>query len=179
METGNIALVSYLSGPLARFLDSLRLELTPDSRPRAHVTILSPRQLTIPVDSIMERIEEVCSGCPPFEAKLGDVQIFPGSNVLYVDLIRGGEHLCALHERLNTGILTSESGYSYHPHATVAQGLEADEARRLLPHARRLWAEFPGSRRFEIDALSLVREDSYQRWSDLVRIPIAEPVFIR
>ena len=121
----------------------------------------------------------MCSGCPPFEAKLGDVQIFPGSNVLYVDLIRGGEHLCALHERLNTGILTSESGYSYHPHATVAQGLEADEARRLLPHARRLWAEFPGSRRFEIDALSLVREDSYQRWSDLVRIPIAEPVFIR
>ena len=183
-DIGNIALVSYINGPLAVFLDSLRLRLTPASSPRAHVTILPPRQLTVPVsgkpdlifEQILEQIREVCGECPPFQAEFGEVLIFPGSNVIYLDLQRGGEHFSALHQQLNVGMLEFESGYRYHPHLTLAQGLAAGDALALLPLACRLWAEFADSRCFETDAVTLVREDNFQSWSALERIPCAATV---
>lgn len=179
-DIGNIALVSYIDGPLAVFLDSLRLQLTPASSPRAHVTILPPRQLTAPasgeIDLIEEQIREVCSDYPPFQAELGEVRIFPGSNVIYLDLLRGGEHFSALHQQLNVGMLKFDSGYRYHPHVTLAQGLTVADALALLPSARGSWGEFKGSRCFEIDAITLVREDNFQSWSDLAQIPCGSTV---
>ena len=180
---GNIALVSYIDGPLAMFLDALRLRLTPASSPRAHVTILPPRQLTVPVsrkiDPIAEQIRKLCGDCPPFQAEFGEVLIFPGSNVIYLDLLRGGKHFSALHQQLNVGMLKFDSGYSYHPHLTLAQGLAVGDAHALLPSARSLWAEFNGSRCFEVDAVTLVREENFQSWSDLERIPCGAAVQTR
>ena len=180
MDCGNIALVSYIDGPLARFLDSLRIKLTPVCSPRAHVTILPPRQLEVSahenLDVIRARVEEVCRGRAPFQAELGDVEIFMGSHVLYLDLSRGGNQLRSLHHELDVGMLAHDSGYTYHPHVTLAQGLEADDACNLLPYARGLWAAFPGPRCFDIEALTLVKEENFQSWSDVARIPIAEPV---
>ena len=42
LTLSQFALVSYIADPLAGFLDDLRVELTPDCNPHAHVTILPP-----------------------------------------------------------------------------------------------------------------------------------------
>ena len=48
------ALVAYIPDPLGRFLDDLRVELTPDCKPRAHVTILPPRPLCDDLSSTIQ-----------------------------------------------------------------------------------------------------------------------------
>src|SRR5579863_1433803 len=86
---GQFALVSYIPDPLARFLDDLRLELTPGCRPHAHVTILPPRPLHDDLKDTVRQIAEDIRGSPPFRIELGDIEIFEDSNVIYLGLARG------------------------------------------------------------------------------------------
>ena len=176
LDPGNVALVSYITGPLGRFLDSLRLELTPDSRPRAHVTILPPRPAPNFLGATLQRIaEEDCAGFPAFEIELDFVGVFPVSNVLYLDVVRGAEELGRLHHRINRGILEYASGYPYQPHATLAQGLNEEQVCNALPVALRAWRQYSGPRSFVVDTISLVRQLGPENWGDLARVTLETP----
>jgi len=48
------ALVAYLQGPLADFVDNLRRVFTPGCTHRAHITLLPPRPLTDGVEEAMD-----------------------------------------------------------------------------------------------------------------------------
>src|SRR4051812_28103778 len=113
---GQFALVSYIPDPLGRFLDDLRRQLTPRSKPHAHVTVLPPRPLTAEIGESVHRLTIECQSATPFEVGLGDIQVFLKTNVLYLSIARGEQDLHALHENLNSGQLEYDGPFPYHPH---------------------------------------------------------------
>lgn len=177
---GQYALVNYVPGPLAKFLDELRLELTPGCNPRAHVTILPPRPLCRTMDDaireINRKISEDSRESALFTVELGGVEIFPGSNVVYMELARGGEELRRLYRRLNCGALAFEESFPYHPHITLAQHLPLEEAELMANGARARWAGWKGARTYEVTEISLVRNVAPMVWLDVATVPLGAGV---
>src|SRR5712664_122234 len=97
MDAGNgrgtginsFALVTYLSGPLAGFLDELRHDFGPDSRAKAHVTVLPPRPLASSVPHVMaagnawDELKIRLQDFQPFRVEIGEIEVFPETQVIY------------------------------------------------------------------------------------------------
>jgi 2'-5' RNA ligase len=175
------ALVSYIPDPLADFLDRLRVDLAPDCNPRAHVTVLPPRPIANDSDlkKLAEHLEEEGRVSPPFEVVLNGIEVFPGTNVIYLGLERGERELHALHENLNSGQLEYDGPFPYHPHITVAQDLKPEQVEEFTRVARERWRNFDGPRRFMVECLSFVQNVAPGMWVDVARIPLAQPVGAR
>lgn len=173
---GQFALVSYLPDPLAWYLDRLRLEIDPDCSPHAHVTILPPRPMSGEVKPVIEELIEKSRSLPPIEIELGDIQIFPASNVIYVELARGKREVHELHDALENGSLKYKCQFDFHPHITIGQNLDPAYVQEALKIARDRWAAFTESRHFTVEALSFVQNIAPAFWLDLARISLAVPV---
>ena len=116
------ALVSYLSGPLAQFLEDLRAQLSHGCTARAHITVLPPRPITGSSADAWKMLSEQLQDFPPFIVELGDVEIFRQSQVIYVAVKTGHAALEKMHRTLNAGPVAFEEPFPYHPHVTLAQG---------------------------------------------------------
>ena len=172
----HFALVSYIPGRLAAFLDSLRAELKPGCMLRAHVTVLPPRPLQLDVNESIRSLAAESRDCQPFGVELGDIAIFDKSNVVYLSLSRGEHELHALHENLNSGQLEYDGPFPYHPHITLAQDLTYDEALACAHVARCRWAGWDGPRGFNVEELAFVKSVAPGVWRDLARIDLGQPV---
>src|SRR5579862_2419572 len=93
----SFAIVSYLPEPLAGFLDRLREELVPNCFLRAHITLLPPRPLLSPEQAWTE-ITSLIPRFTPFEIRLSEVEVFPVSDVIYISLGSGSDHLRRIHD---------------------------------------------------------------------------------
>ncbi len=173
---GQFALVSYLPDPLGPFLDRLRLELDPGCRPHAHVTILPPRPYAHEIRTATEHLTEEGKLFPPFEIQLGDIEIFPVSNVVYVGLAQGEREVRKLHGILDSGELRYHCPFEFHPHITIAQDIPVGDVQEIAWLAREKWAAYRGPRSFLVDSLSFVQNVAPALWLDLARIPLAVPV---
>jgi 2'-5' RNA ligase len=177
---GQYALVNYVPGALGKFLDELRLELTPGCNPRAHVTVLPPRPLCRnPEDAVREisgKIGEAGPETAPFTVELSSVEIFAGSNVVYMELDRGGEELRRLYRSLNSGALGFAESFPYHPHITLAQHLMLEEADMMARHARERWAAWEGARTFVVTEVLLVRNVAPTIWEDVATVQLGSAV---
>src|SRR5438046_1561936 len=91
------AVVSYISDPLARFLDRLRQELVPNCFLRAHVTLLPPRPITSSASEAWDRICSVAARFDPFEIELSGIEVFPVSDVIHVAIGSGADQLRRMH----------------------------------------------------------------------------------
>src|SRR5579859_308388 len=88
----SFALVSYLPGALAELLDEIRHDFAPESRAKAHVTILPPRPLMEfggelagkAVAEAMDQLRVRLHDFPPFKVDLGEIEVFKGTQVIYV-----------------------------------------------------------------------------------------------
>ena len=169
---GQFALVSYIPDPLARFLDDLRVELTPGCNPRAHVTILPPRPLPNDADvkDTVQLLVEECRNLPPFRVEPGDIRVFEESNVIYLDIARGIDELREFYRVLNRGPLQYKESFPYHPHITIAQNIPPDQAPRLAAAAKGKWAEYHGPRAFMVASLSFVQHVAPSIWTDVATI---------
>lgn len=174
--TCHFALVSYIPGRLAAFLDRLRYELKPGCVLRSHVTILPPRPIDLNIDESIRQIKAEGEDISPFTVSLGSVETFPKSNVVYLNIRKGVHELHALHENLNSGQLEYDGPFPYHPHITLAQDLTREEAESLAKIARERWASYDGPREFSVDELSFVRSFRAGCWQDLAYVDLAEPV---
>jgi 2'-5' RNA ligase len=172
----HFALVSYIPGRLAAFLDDLRAELKPGCMLRAHVTVLPPRPLQLNVKESIRALAAESRDCQPFRVELGDVSIFEKSNVVYLSLSRGEHELHALHENLNSGQLEYDGPFPYHPHITLAQDLTYDEALACAHVARCRWAGWDGPRGFNVEELAFVKSVEPGSWRDLAQIDLGQPV---
>jgi 2'-5' RNA ligase len=173
---GYFALVSYIPDPLARFLDDLRLELTPGCNPRAHVTVLPPRPHHSDIQETIKHIIEGSRCFAPFHVELGEVEIFDTSNVIYISIREGLRELHKMYTFLNRGHLEYRENFPYHPHITIAQSLEPAETRRAAEIARKRWAEYKGIRSFEVTRLSFVQHVAPLIWMDVAPVALGEPV---
>jgi 2'-5' RNA ligase len=164
----SFALVTYIPGPLARFLDDLRRELVHDCAPRAHVTILPPRPLKVGVHVARDFIQRYLRDQPAFAIETAEVEVFRTTSVVYIGLAAGRLELERMHEALNDGPLQSDEPHTYHPHITLAQGLEhAEQVAAAVATATRRWAEYRGPRRFDAETITFVQNTIGNLWLDL------------
>jgi 2'-5' RNA ligase len=175
---GQFALVAYIPGPLAGFLDELRLELTPGCDPHAHVTILPPRPVCEELRSAIHFISEEVKIVPPFEVELGHVEVFEKSRVIYISLSRGTQELRQMYNLLNRGCLEFGEHFPFHPHITIGQNISAEDFEARVTRARDEWAAWRGPRRFTVSVLSFVQHVAPTIWADVAAIPmgVAVPV---
>jgi 2'-5' RNA ligase len=164
----SFALISYLPEPLAGFLDSLRGELVPRCDAKSHVTVLPPRPLATGLpENAWGDLNHLLDGFPPFRVELTSIEVFEGTNVIYLSIGAGYRELEAMHAALNHGPLQFAEPYQYHPHVTLAQQLAPGDVGPAVALARRRWREFPSSHSFIVDRLTFVQNTVENRWADL------------
>lgn len=172
LKVGQFALVSYIPEPLAGFLDSLRLDLTPRCNPHAHVTVLPPRPLQHDLKETIHRLAVQCRQTTSFEITLGEVDLFPISSVIFVGLRQGAGELRGLYRALNAGPLSYVEPFPYHPHITIAQNMPPESVAGALETARQRWAEYRGARTFRVDSLSFVQQVAPNMWVDVAELEL-------
>jgi 2'-5' RNA ligase len=161
------ALVTYITEPLGSFLDVLRRELVPGCLPRAHVTILPPRTLSVPTPIVVEELNSEIAELAPFEVQLKDVKCFEKTSVIYIDLGAGRAELQKIHDRLNQGALEFAEPFPYEPHITLAQELKPEQVEAVFEEARRQWAGFGFARSFPAETITFVQNTDSNSWVDL------------
>jgi hypothetical protein len=170
-------LVAYINGTLGNFLYNLRQELVPSCRLRSHVSLLPPRLLAGDEQGAKQRIGEVAEQHAPFTVMLGELRVFPVTNVIYVELAYGRDELAAMHDDLNSGALAYAEPFSYHPHITLGQELTPEQFETGLALCRKRWAEYAGPRSFAVETVTFVKNTGGCGWRDLNDTAmLAEPV---
>jgi 2'-5' RNA ligase len=166
------ALVAYLSDPIARFVDQLRREFTPDCTHRAHITVLPPRPLRISEDAAREHFDPILRKAGRFEIRLGAVSLFERSDVIKIEITSGTLQLRALHDSLNVGPLHQKEEWDYVPHVTLGQDIPAERVAESLAIARRRWEEYGSPPPIVIPSLTFVQQVDEDCWRDLVTLPL-------
>lgn len=175
-RVNSYALVSYIAGPLGTFLDRMRRELVPSCCAQSHVSILPPRSVAFPEPLIHQQLAEELQDSTPFTVELTRVEVFQSTSVIFLDIGEGRDQLKRMHDRLNRDRLASDEPHQYCPHITLAQDFPPQE----LPDMRRIaedcWADFRGSRSFEVQTLTFVQNTTLNRWIDLAEFPLGDSV---
>jgi 2'-5' RNA ligase len=166
---GVFGLVLYMPDPLGRFLDDLRHELVPAYNLHAHVSMLPPRPVTADWRAAEEQARGVLEAWPAFEIELGEANIFPVTDVVYLEIGRGADRLSELHSRLNAGTLEFAEPFAYHPHVTLAQDLAPEAVTPAFETVTRRWREYDGPRAFLARTAVWVRNHSGDGWLDLAQ----------
>ena len=175
-DVNSFALVSYLSDPLAGFLNRLRCDLVPQCLAKAHVTVLPPRPLRSSPQEAWQELQQRLHDFQPFRVELGDIALFPGFQAVYLSITTGYQELERMHAALNTGSLACEEPFPYHPHLTLAQELAPQELAAAMELAAARWREFPHPRRFTVEKLTFVQNTLENRWTDLAAVDLASHV---
>jgi 2'-5' RNA ligase len=166
-NVNSFALVSYIPDPLGGFLDRLRNDLVSECHAKAHVTVLPPRPLVCPSGEAWAQMQERLHDFQPFRVELGDIEVFPVTDVIYVSVKSGQAELKKLHAALCVGCLLFEEPFHYTPHVTLAQELTREQLFQATAIATRRWNEFPAARGFTVDKLTFVQNTLDNCWTDL------------
>jgi 2'-5' RNA ligase len=161
------ALVIYIPGPLGRFLDDLRRELVPHYNPHAHVSVLPPRPLAVDWRAASDEARALVEGSESFEIELTALQIFPSTDVIYLEVGAGASDLRNMHGAMNAGSLAFQEPFAYHPHITLAQDVPHEGVPAAHELARRRWTEYRGSRSFRAERAVFVQNTMTDCWVDL------------
>jgi len=163
----SFAIVTYVPEPLASFLHGLAGELAPESRHRAHLTILPPRPLTAAPDDAWRYIRSLAPGFRCFDIELTEVRVFPISGVVYLDVGAGADELREMHAVFNSRALAGRELFEFCPHLTLAQDTGRHDVEQMAEIARRRWNEFAGDRRFRVESVTFVENTLANEWLDL------------
>lgn len=170
------ALVIYIPSPLGKFLDDLRRELVPHYNPHAHVSVLPPRPLKGEWEAASGQARSLTESWAPFDVELANVEVFPQTDVIYLEIDGGGTELHDLHRAMNTSALEFAEPYKYHPHITLAQNVPHEQVADLVSLARRRWEEFRGPRGFRAERAVFVQNTSTNCWLDLAEYSLGAVV---
>ncbi len=167
------ALVNYIPGELGRFLNALRVELVTGCHAQSHVTLLPPRCLDASAAEAWATVQSVSESLPPFTVNLDDIEVFPGTNVIYLAIGQGHSQLQAAHANLCHGALNNREAFPYHPHVTLAQGLEREYVEASVDLARHRWRQYMGPRSFLVNDLVFVQSTDSDDWIDLEKLQLS------
>jgi 2'-5' RNA ligase len=174
-QIGDVAVIAYLPGELARFLRGLTERLAPGSpHPRPHLTVLPPRPAPS-LEAMLNLLHVTAREEPPFLIRMGGLATFlPISEVLFLELESGQEDALHLYQRLQQ-VFPSDAPrerFRFHPHITLAYGLPRGEVTRLLPSFQEEWIRYPGPREAPLRTLTLVRMSAPSQWDDIASFPL-------
>jgi 2'-5' RNA ligase len=156
METpgwGFFALVSYVPEPLGSFLDQLRQSLPGVDFPQAHITILPPRPLTVPVEEASRNVRKILSGFPAFTVELTTVKRFQETRVLFLDIGEGNTTVHNLHDALNAGNLMDDEQFEFRPHLTVGGPIDQAAIDTFQRQAEAAWQNLNLPKQFLLDEI--------------------------
>jgi 2'-5' RNA ligase len=160
------AVVAYLEGELARFVEGLRKTLNPEDAARAHLTILPPRPLSGSPDEALASLQSAAAHKTAFEVLPAEVSTFEDTQVIKLSIGQGLSRLLELHAALNTGPFRWKEEHEYVPHITLGLDVAGSEFDQCVAIARRRW-EFAPKTAAKIQTLTLVREERDESWSDV------------
>ncbi|TXJ75319.1 2'-5' RNA ligase family protein [Streptomyces lavendulae] len=112
-----------------------------------HVTLLPPTEVeraTLP--AVRAHLREVAAAGRPFPMRLHGTGTFrPVSPVVYIRVVRGAEDCARLQQRVreSAGPCARELQFPYHPHVTVAHGIEDAAMDRAFAGLAGFEAEWP------------------------------------
>jgi len=152
-QWGSLALVSYIPDPLGSFLHSLRRLLPGDENPQAHITILPPRPLKLPVESASLGARKVLDGFSRFEVELASVCCFPDTSYLYLDIVEDNRTLHTMHGALNAGDLSHVERFEYRPHLTIGGPVSVNSVESVQAEAESAWRASGCSPRLVVDEI--------------------------
>ena len=175
-QLNSFALVSYLADPLAEFLNHLRCDLVPECRAKAHITILPPRPLGSSPEEAWQELRQGLQDFQSFRVELGEINVFPGFEAVYLSIKTGHQELERMHAALNAGRLAYEEPFPYYPHLTLAQELPPQGIAVKMDLAAARWREFPHPRGFTVDKLTFVQNTVENGWMDLAAMDLASHV---
>ena len=175
-ESNSFALVTYLPEPLAAFIEGIRQEAEPGCTARGHLTFLPPRPIETPVEQIRTELEVQLRSHPAFRVSLGQVHVFPVSQVVHLSVKDGWNEARRIHESLHR-LFDGPESFEYHPHVTLAQDLDRDRVAAFAEMAEVRWREYSGPRDFTVDCLTLVR-NTKNGWINLGEFPLSVPVSV-
>lgn len=166
-QFGSVALVSYLPEPLGSFLTKLRFELAGDlgldsHNPEAHITFLPPRPLFVPVAEAALEIDQKLARVESFLCELGEVRVFPTTNMLYLSIEAGSETVRRLHRVLNAENLFAEERFEFIPHLTLGGPVVRLSECAALDKVERVLDQSGLSRRFIINDLVMLWQPDNQ-----------------
>lgn len=168
--TGRIGVAVAVPAPLDALLVSCRAS-TGD--PLAclippHVTLVPPQEMADhALPQVAEHLSVVASRAEPFVIRLRGTGTFrPVSPVVYLTLCQGAEQVTVLETAVRAGVLGSERVFPFHPHVTLAHGVDEE-------HLDRVAAEMAGfDASFEVSSLRLYRYGSDALWHALSDHPL-------
>lgn len=170
------ALVIYIPGPLGVFLDDLRRELVPHYNPHAHVSVLPPRPLA-DWQTASDQARTLTGSWNAFDVQLTKIEVFPVTDVIYIEVGAGASELRRMHAAMNLTDLAFAEPFAYHPHVTLAQEIPHDNVDGVRELAQKRWQEFAGPRVFRADRAAFVQNTQNNCWIDLAEYSLgAVPV---
>ncbi|MFI2643076.1 2'-5' RNA ligase family protein [Streptomyces sp. NPDC018610] len=112
-----------------------------------HVTLLPPTEVeAAELPAVEAHLTEVAAAGRPFTMRLSGTDTFrPLSPVVYVRVVEGAEACGRLQQRVRatSGPLARELQFPYHPHVTVAHGIDEAAMDRALAELAGYRAEWP------------------------------------
>ncbi|WP_225836161.1 2'-5' RNA ligase family protein [Streptomyces sp. NK08204] len=112
-----------------------------------HVTLLPPTEVDeAELPAIEAHLAEVAAGSRPFPMCLSGTGTFrPLSPVVYVRVVQGAEECARLQQRVRdaSGPVARELQFPYHPHVTVAHGIEEAAMDRAFAELADYDAQWP------------------------------------
>jgi 2'-5' RNA ligase len=160
--------VSYIPGAVGEFITRLREELVQGCVAQSHVTILPPRALFAPQEQLENALAELSAEYPPFLINMPRLDVFRQTSVVFIEIGAGYEQLIQMHNAFSRGAFAAEEPFDYHPHITLAQGMEPEDVDAMFELASRRWNESAPAHSVLIEDLTFVQNTVQNRWVDLV-----------
>ncbi|WP_069814644.1 2'-5' RNA ligase family protein [Streptomyces sp. TP-A0874] len=132
-----------------------------------HVTLLPPTEVdTAVLPAFRHHLTAVAAGSHTFPMRLRGTGTFrPLSPVVFVQLVEGAAESAKLQEQVRSGPVTRELEFPYHPHVTIAHGI--DDA--ALDHAHRALADYTAD--WTVESFALYEQGADGRWRMLDEYP--------
>jgi hypothetical protein len=134
----------------------MRQLLSVEAGSQPHITILPPRPLTMPVEEAKQKLTSIFARWHAFYVELCGIEVFPGTNVLYLEVSEGGDMLSRLHAELNAGDFAHEELFQFHPHVTVGGPVPQEELGAIRRNAVDVWESHLRPCRFKIQEIAFV-----------------------
>lgn len=121
----------------------------------AHITLMPP--IAVPQEdreSVIRHLRSVAQRHRPFRLTLkGSGSFLPTSPVAFVNVEEGALECSMLADDIRSGPLYHELRFPYHPHATLAQGVDEEALERALAYGEGVEASWmvPGFRLDRVD----------------------------
>jgi len=122
--------------------------------------------------AVWKRLRDRAAKFTAFRVEATRVEVFEETGVVFLALGDGSRELERLHHLLNRDGAAFPEPYPFHPHITLAMGIERDRLDAAVARARQRWSDFAGARDFVAKRFHFVQNTLVGLWMDLGEVEL-------